>query len=274
MRPVLLAAVVTPLRDGGQAVDEGAIKPLVDHVEDGGCDGLFITGTAGEGILLDQDERKRVTEAFCAASVGRRIVHVGTQTTATTVDLARHAAELGVEGIAVIPPPYYPLSDEAVVDHLVAAAEACAPTPFFIYVFASRSGYPLSPRVVEVVGERVDNLRGLKVSEPTFEQAAPFLGLGLEVLIGTDAVLPEALPAGAAGAASALAGARPEEIRAIIDEPGPGASRRLATLRDEIALGGDLIAGIKADLVRRGVPIRTDMRRPLRAVGSESVTAV
>lgn len=263
----MLAAVVTPFREGGEAVDDEAIQPLVDYLEEGGCDGLFITGTAGEGMLLDHVERKRVAELFCAASQGRRLVHVGSQTTAATVELAHHAGEIGADGVAVVPPPYYPLSDEAVVEHLVAAGEACAPVPFFIYAFASRSGYRLSPQVVEAVGERLDNLKGMKVSEPTFEQASPFLDLGLEVLIGTEAVLPEALAAGAAGAASALAGVRPAQVRMILDDPGPEAVREFADLREDVVLGAELIPGLKADLARRGLPVRGDVRKPLRTVG-------
>jgi 4-hydroxy-tetrahydrodipicolinate synthase len=274
VKPVLLAATVTPMRDGGRAIDEDAIQPLVEYVEEGGCDGLFIVGTAGEGFLLGHEERKRVIELFCQASKGRRVVHAGSQTTAATVDLVAHAAELGADGVAVIPPPYYPLSDEALIDHLVTAAKACAPTPFFIYAFASRSGYPLTREVVEAVGERADNLKGMKVSEPSLERATPFLGLGLEILIGSDPVIPEALKAGAAGAASALAGALPRAVRAILDDPGPRASEELRELRDALIVEGDMIPGIKAELGRRGVPVGPDVRRPLRGTEREAATLV
>jgi len=274
VKPVLLAATVTPMREGGQAIDEDAIEPLVEYVEDGGCDGLFIAGTAGEGFLLGHEERKRVATLFCQASKGRRLVHAGSQTTAATVDLAVHAAGLGADGVAVIPPPYYPLSDEALVAHLVTAANACSPTPFFIYAFASRSGYPLTREVVEAVGERVDNLKGMKVSEPSFERAAPFLGLGLEILIGSDPVVPEAFEAGAAGAASALAGVLPHEVREIIDDPGPDAADELTELRDGLLVAGDMIPGIKAELGRRGVPVGRDVRQPLRANQREQPTLI
>ena len=47
-----VAAVVTPLRDGGTRLDEGAIAPLAEHVSGGGCDGVLVAGTTGEGLLL------------------------------------------------------------------------------------------------------------------------------------------------------------------------------------------------------------------------------
>ena len=89
-----LAASVTPLRDGGSAIDEGGFGPIADFLHAGGLDGLLALGTNGEGILLSIPERKRAVELFLEASAGRLqvAVHAGAQTTADTVALAVHAA--------------------------------------------------------------------------------------------------------------------------------------------------------------------------------------
>ena len=152
---LLLAASVTPLRDGGAALDEDAIGPMVDFLEAGGVDGLFALGTTGEGVLLSLDERMRAAIAFREACDGTLIVHCGAQSTADTVALAAHAASIGVDGVAVIPPPYYPFGPDAVLAHLAAAAGACDPVPFYPYAFAARSGYRLEPSVVEGLRDRV-----------------------------------------------------------------------------------------------------------------------
>src|SRR6185312_12265066 len=191
MAPLLLAASVTPLRDGGARVDEAAIEPLARFLVDHGVDGLFALGTTGEGVLLGMEERKTVAQRFRDAR-------------------AAHAAGIGVDGVAVIPPPYYLLGDDALVEHFVAAAAACAPTPFYLYAFAARSGYPLPVAVIERVRERVDNVAGLKVSEAPFERVQPYLRLGLPVYVGAEKLIPAALAAGAAGAVSGLASAFPE----------------------------------------------------------------
>jgi len=200
MSPLLLAASVTPLRDGGARLDEEAVEPLVRFLIDGGVDGIFALGTTGEGVLLSIPERRTAAERFREVRAGMLIVHCGAQSTADTVALAGHAAAIGADGVAVIPPPYYPLGDDALVEHFVAAASACAPTPFYLYAFAARSGYPLPVAVVERVRERVENLAGLKVSDAPFERVQPFLGLGLPVYVGAERLIPEALAAGAAGA--------------------------------------------------------------------------
>ncbi len=85
-----LAAAVTPLRDGGAALDEAAFGPYVDFLAAGGLDGILALGTTGEGILLSTDERRRAAELFVEAAGGRLqvAVHCGAQTTADTVELA------------------------------------------------------------------------------------------------------------------------------------------------------------------------------------------
>src|SRR3970282_1139964 len=92
-----LAASVTPLRDVGRELDEAAFAPLADFFVAAGLDGLLALGTAGEGILLSQDERRRAADLFLEAA-DRRLqiaVQCGAQTTPGTVALAAHAPEGG-----------------------------------------------------------------------------------------------------------------------------------------------------------------------------------
>src|SRR5918998_3679372 len=121
-----LAAALTPLRDGGAALDEDAFAPYCDFLAAGGLDGLLALGTTGEGILLSAAERRRAAELFLAGLLPV-IVHCGAQTTADTVALAEHAAGAGAAGVAVIGPPYFALDERALFDHFVRAAAACAP---------------------------------------------------------------------------------------------------------------------------------------------------
>jgi dihydrodipicolinate synthase/N-acetylneuraminate lyase len=263
----LLAASITPLRDGGAALDADAIGPLVGHLEQGGVDGVFCCGTTGEGVLLTMDERRAAAAAFRSACSGTLIVHCGAQSTADTAALAAHAAQIGADGVAVIPPPYYPLTEDGLVGHFVAAAEACAPLPFYLYAFTGRSGYPLPLEVIARVRERVGNVAGLKVSESPYEQVAPYLQLGLHVFVGQEVLVPEALAAGAFGSVSGLASAFPADVRRVLDNPAGGVER-LAQLRD--TLGAEsFIPGLKRVLHDRGLPVRPDVRAPLMPISDE-----
>jgi dihydrodipicolinate synthase/N-acetylneuraminate lyase len=267
---LLIVAAATPLADGGSRLDEAAIWPYVRFLTDGGADGVFACGTTGEGILLSQEERKRAAVVFRAALRGTLIVHCGAQSTADTAQLAAHAAEIGADAVAVIPPPYFPLDDAALAAHLVEAARACDPLPFFIYAFAARSGYPVSLDVVARVRDEAPNLAGLKVSEAPWEMVEPYLGVGLPVFVGQEPFIPRALAAGAMGAVSGLAAAFPEVVRAVLDAPDASGERRLTALRDALeSSGGPFIAAIKHVLGRRGLPVSPDLRPPMRTLASD-----
>jgi dihydrodipicolinate synthase/N-acetylneuraminate lyase len=259
----LIAAAATPLLDSGSALDEPAIWPLARFLVDHGADGVFACGTTGEGILLSTEERERAAVLFRAALRGILVVHCGAQTTAETARLAAHAAEIGADAVAVIPPPYFPLDAEALTRHLVTAARAADPLPFFIYAFTARSGYPVPLEVVERVRDQAPNLSGLKVSESPFEKVEPYLGLGLPVLVGSEPLIRSALAGGAAGAVSGLACAFPDIVRAALDEPDAHAESRLRSLRSTMEVQ-PFIASVKHVLGRRGVAVRPDMRAPMR----------
>jgi len=267
----LIVAAAIPLTDGGRALDEAAVWPYVRFLTDAGADGVFACGTTGEGILLTIEERKKAAIVFRAALRGRLIVHCGAQTTADTADLAAHAAEIGADAVAVIPPPYFPLDDAALADHLLVAAGECAPLPFFIYCFAARSGYPVSVGVIDRVRDAASNLAGLKVSEAPWEKAEPYLQLGLPVYIGSEPLIPRGLAAGAVGAVSGLAAAFPEAVRGVLDGPDDAGESNLQALRSAME-AQPFIAAIKHVLRRRGLPIGPDLRAPLRALTREEAT--
>jgi dihydrodipicolinate synthase/N-acetylneuraminate lyase len=269
-RPALIVAAATPLTDAGSRLDEGAIWPYVRFLTDAGADGVFCCGTTGEGILLSLEERRRVAVVFRAALGGTLIVHCGAQTTADTAALAAHAAEIGADGVAVIPPPYFPLDDDALGAHLIAAAHACDSLPFFIYCFTARSGYGVSAAVIERVREAAPNLAGLKVSDSPWDKVEPYLAMGLPVLIGQEPFIPRAVAAGAAGSVSGLAAAFPAEVRAVLDTPDQVGEERLTVLRQSMeSSGGPFIAAVKHVLAKRGLPIQTDLRAPMRPLSSE-----
>ena len=265
-----IAAAVTPLTDGGGDLDEGAVGPLTRFLADGGIDGALVCGTTGEGILLSPPERVRVAERFVEARPeGFQIaIHAGAQSTADTVALATHAKEIGADAVAVIAPPYFPLDEPALLEHLRAAAEACGPLPFYVYEFAGRSGYAIPVAVIERLRETSPNLAGLKVSDTPWSAIEPYALEGLDLFVGSEPLVLEALEHGADGAVSGLATAFPEIVAALVHDRDATAGEHVSTLR---TLLGPIPfhAALKEILVARGVPIRPDVRPPLRPLTPE-----
>jgi len=262
-----LAAAATPLRDDGTALDEAGFEPLVCFLAGAGLDGLLALGTTGEGILLSVPERMRVTELFVEAAAGELAVaaHCGAQTTADTIALASHAAEAGVTGVAVIAPPYFPLDDAALLAHFTAAAQACAPVPFYVYEFERTSGYAVPPHVIDDLRSAAPNLAGMKVSDTPWDRFQPYLIEGLDVFVGPESLIYQGLGAGAVGAVSALATAFPELVLEAVRAGSPGATERVGELRAAIERF-PRHAALKHVLRSRGVAINADVRRPLRGL--------
>jgi dihydrodipicolinate synthase/N-acetylneuraminate lyase len=257
-----LAAALTPLRDGGSALDEEAFEPYAEFLRP--LDGVLALGTTGEGILLSVEERRRVVELFVAGGL-EVIAHCGAQTTAATVQLAVHAAAAGVRGVAVIAPPYFQLDDRALLSHFVAAAHACEPTPFYVYEFERASGYAVPLDVLAGLRDAAPNLTGLKVSDSPWERFAPYLIEGLDVFVGPEALIGQGMAAGAVGAVSALASAFPERVAAAVSEPAGEEARAMASLRAAVERF-PRHAALKRIVARRGVSLREDVRAPLRAL--------
>jgi dihydrodipicolinate synthase/N-acetylneuraminate lyase len=265
-----IAAAVTPLTDEGDDLDEGAVGPLTRFLAEGGIDGALVCGTTGEGILLSAPERVRVAERFVEARPdGFQVaIHAGAQSTADTVALATHAKEIGADAVAVIAPPYFPLDEPALLEHLRAAAEACGPLPFYVYEFAGRSGYAIPVTVIERLRETSPNLAGLKVSDTPWSAIEPYALEGLDLFVGSEPLVLEALDHGADGAVSGLATAFPEIVASLVHDRDATAGDHVSTLR---ALLGPIPfhAALKEILVARGVPVRPDVRPPLRPLTRE-----
>jgi dihydrodipicolinate synthase/N-acetylneuraminate lyase len=258
-----LAAAVTPLRDEGADLDEDAFGPYLDFLAAPGLDGILALGTTGEGILLSAAERRRAAGLFLEGPLPV-IVHCGAQTSAETCALAEHAAGAGAAGVAVISPPYFALDDDALLAHMAAAAWAADPAPFYVYEFEARSGYAVPVPVLERLRELASNFAGLKVSDRPFAAVEPYLLEGLDVFVGAEELVLAGMERGAAGAVSGLGSVFPERVVALVRD----GKDDVASLRRELDRY-PFQAAAKYVLGRRGVPVRVDVRAPLRTLTDE-----
>src|SRR5262249_2336682 len=169
-----------------------------------------------------------------------------------------------------IGPPYFGLDDRELLAHFEAAAQACEPVPFYVYEFAARSGYAVPVAVLRQLRDSVENFVGLKVSDRPWERFEPYLLGGLDVFVGPESLISQGLGAGAAGAVSGLATAFPSEVAAAVRGlPGPD----LGSLRKGIEQF-PFPAAAKRVLGRRGVPVREDVRAPLRGLTEDERQAL
>lgn len=157
-------ALYTPCDARGELSIEG-VNALVDFNLKHGIGLFFVGGSTGEGLLLNTDERKALTEAVVRRVAGRAavMVHVGCLATREAVELAEHAEGAGADAVSSVPPIYYVVPDEAVRDHYLAIARSVS-LPMFIYHIPALVSHKLSPGFVKDCLKQ-PNIAGMKFSD-------------------------------------------------------------------------------------------------------------
>jgi len=218
----VIVPLLTPMSRDGEQVDERALHAHVDWLVKKGVHGLMPCGTTGEGPLLAQAEREIITEIVVDAAAGRVpvIAHVGAITTRETVELAEHAAAVGVSAISVITPYYFALTDAALTEHFCQVAAAAPDLPMYLYNLPVRAGNHVTRSCAEAVLARCPNVVGIKDSSGDLATLSSFFGLKggkFQVACGSDALLCRGLQAGAIAGVSGNANVFPEVLTGLFE---------------------------------------------------------
>uniref|UniRef100_A0A3B3T2K9 N-acetylneuraminate lyase n=1 Tax=Paramormyrops kingsleyae TaxID=1676925 RepID=A0A3B3T2K9_9TELE len=187
------------LLSGPDSLNSGCLFPTLS---------LLVNGTTGEGVSLCTEERKRLTEEWCRRGKGKLnqvIVHVGCYSLKDSQELARHAAEAGADGIAVIAPSFFKSATADGIRRFLQEIAAEAPTlPFYYYHIPAVTGLSLRARdVLEGIDALIPTFRGLKFSGSDlmdFGQCVSYAKPHWSLLYGVDEQLLAALSMGADGA--------------------------------------------------------------------------
>jgi 4-hydroxy-tetrahydrodipicolinate synthase len=130
-----------------------------------GLDGLFLTGSYGSGPMMSTYERIQVFQAAkeVASEFEGKILlpHVGCIDTRSTLELARAADEIGVDGIGAVPPFYYKHSEDLVIRYYQEIIDNVS-TPVYAYNNPSTSRFTFSLGTVQKL--QAIGLAGLKDS--------------------------------------------------------------------------------------------------------------
>jgi len=141
-----MPALVTPFKSG--AVDFDALKHLVEWHIAQGSHGLVPVGTTGESPTLTHEEHDAVVETVVKAVAGRVpvIAGAGSNNTAETVRLVKHAKEVGADAALVVTPYYNKPTQRGLIAHFTSAAD-CG-LPIFIYNIPPRSVVDMTPETM------------------------------------------------------------------------------------------------------------------------------
>jgi 4-hydroxy-tetrahydrodipicolinate synthase len=210
-------AIVTPFTAGG-AIDEAALRALVNWQIDSGIDFLVACGSTGEAATLDEDEWLAAVGIVAQAAAGRVPVWAGCTHNATRT-LVRQAARLrqicGVDAVLSANPYYNKPSQEGQFQHFLALARAVDPLPVTLYNIPGRTGINLDPATVLRLAESAENIHAIKESSGKLPQIAELVHIlprGFKIFSGDDNMALASIGVGAHGLISVAANEIPAQM--------------------------------------------------------------
>lgn len=159
----IIPPLVTPLL-AQDTLDAAGLERLIEHVLDGGVNGLFILGSTGEAPSLSYDLRRELIRRACTQAAGRVPVLVGITDTSFTesVKLAEAACASGAQALVVSAPYYFPAGQDELLEYLAHLVPAL-PLPVYLYNMPGYTKLSFAPETVRRAAE-IPNVLGLKDS--------------------------------------------------------------------------------------------------------------
>ena len=213
-------AIVTPFCEDG-AIDEAALRNLVEWQIASGISLLVACGTTGETPTLDEQEWLRVIEIVVEAAAGRVPVLAGCTHNSTREAVEKTKRACGVRGLSALlsANPYYNKpTQEGQFQHFRAIAEASS-LPVVLYNIPGRSAVNLEPATVARLAE-IDNIVGVKESSGNLQQITEIITsvpADFKVMAGDDNLALAILGVGGAGLVSVASNIIPAEMSAMVN---------------------------------------------------------
>jgi 4-hydroxy-tetrahydrodipicolinate synthase len=206
--------------------DHGALAAHCQQLLEDGCHGVALLGSTGEANSLSVAERMRMLEAIVSAGVpaDRLVPGTGVCAFPETIALSRHALDLGITTVVMLPPFYYKgVSDQGLFDSYSRILDTLADDRLrvILYHIPPISQIPLSHELIGRLCERYPvTIAGVKDSggqlNNMIELAKTFPQLS--ILAGADPLLLPLLKEGGGGCITATSNLAARQLRIVFDK--------------------------------------------------------
>ncbi|PWL48231.1 MAG: 4-hydroxy-tetrahydrodipicolinate synthase [Clostridiales bacterium] len=209
-------ALVTPFTKDG--INFSALKRLLDFQLGNGTDALVICGTTGEPATMTLEEKHSVMKYAVDYVAGRKPVILGTggNNTSSVIAESKYAQSLGADALLIVTPYYNKCSQDGLVKHFFAVADAVE-LPIIIYNVPSRTGVNITPATLARLAEH-PNIQAIKEASGNISQIAEMARLvkgKMDLYSGNDDQIVPILSLGGKGVISVLANVAPQAAHDI-----------------------------------------------------------
>jgi 4-hydroxy-tetrahydrodipicolinate synthase len=232
----LITAMVTPMREDG-AVDYGRAVDLAKALADSGSDGLVVAGSTGEGITLTAEEKVELwAEVRAALAPGITVIAGATNSsTAESISLSREAERVGCDGLLLTVPAYNKPTQEGLVRHFTAIADATS-LPGVLYNVPSRSALNMTAETTLRLA-RHSRIVGVKEASADLAQIGRIIAgapAGFHVWSGNDSDTLAVMAMGGYGVVSVASHLAGKQIKALVEACVTGSIAQAAALHHQL----------------------------------------
>ena len=209
-----MVALATPMHPNGD-IDWEALDRVVDLHLNSGTDSIVAVGTSGESATLDYDEHLEVVKRVVERVAGRIPVIAGTGANSTreAIEMTQGAKEAGADACLLVTPYYNKPTQEGLVLHYTAVAEA-VDIPQILYNVPGRTACDMQPETVVRLAQ-VKNIVGIKEATGNIERAKFLMDNtpdDFAIYSGDDGTAIELILAGGQGNISVTANVAPAKM--------------------------------------------------------------
>ncbi|RNC79761.1 MAG: 4-hydroxy-tetrahydrodipicolinate synthase [Winogradskyella sp.] len=255
-------ALITPFKED-LSVDYDALSTLVEYNISNGIEYLVISGTTGESVTINAEEKKAITAHITKVNNGRLplVLGIGGNNTQSIIEEINATDLTSIDAILSVSPYYSKPTQEGLYQHFKAIATA-SPKPIILYNVPGRTSKNMLPETTLRLAREFENIIAVKEAG---NNVAQYLELikdkpeGFHVISGDDDLALSVALAGGSGVISVIGQALPKEFSEMIRQ-GIAGNAKVAykTHYDLMTITGQIFsennpAGIKAVLNSLGI---------------------
>ena len=205
-------AIATPFDENG--VNFSEFQKLLEFQVQNGADAIIVCGTTGESATMTDSERKETIKFAIDVVDGRIPVIAGTGSncTASAIEMSKFATNVGADGILVVTPYYNKATQNGLIEHYKAIAQAVPNTPIIVYNVPSRTGLNILPETCLELS-KIENIVAIKEASGNLSQVvkiASLCGDNLNIYSGNDDQVLPILSLGGIGVISVFSNIAPK----------------------------------------------------------------
>ncbi|MCR6630399.1 MAG: dihydrodipicolinate synthase family protein [Magnetospirillum sp.] len=254
----ILAALWLPTDASGNLL-HAELAAHIEFLKRAGVYGILALGSTGEFPFMDVNQRKRALTVVAELAAPLPVIaNISDINPRVVSELGRTARELGLPAVAIMPPGFFPSTQDDALAHFLNAAES-SQLPTFLYNFPELIGTRIAIETVAAFADRA-NMAGIKQSGGEFAYHKELIALGREknfvVFSGADTRLPEVFGLGAAGCIGGIVNIAPElmvQIYRICHEGAAGdvsvpftRMQEIGKIIDRLPFSLNVAAGVQA----------------------------